>query len=178
MDTVTESKMAQQLLKKGGIGVLHKNMSIESQSLEVRKVKRSESGMILDPITLNKSAKIGDALKMMKENKIGGIPVVDSDRRLVGIVTNRDLRFEKDLNLSVQDVMTSEKIVTTELTDLENAEKILQENKIEKLPVVNSDNELVGLITFKDIIKNRMRPNACKDKFGRLRVSIRCRSNI
>ena len=171
MDTVTESKMAIAIAQEGGIGVLHKNMSIESQSLEVRKVKRSESGMILDPITLNKSAKIGDALKMMKENKIGGIPVVDSDRRLVGIVTNRDLRFEKDLNLSVQDIMTSDKIVTTELTDLENAEKILQENKIEKLPVVNSDNELVGLITFKDIIKNRMRPNACKDKFGRLRVA-------
>ena len=171
MDTVTESKMAIAIAQEGGIGVLHKNMSIESQSLEFRKVKRSESGMILDPITLNKSAKLGDALKMMKENKIGGIPVVDSDRKLVGIVTNRDLRFEKDLNLSVQDVMTSEKIVTTELTDLENAEKILQENKIEKLPVVNSENELVGLITFKDIIKNRMRPNACKDKFGRLRVA-------
>ena len=171
MDTVTESKMAIAIAQEGGIGVLHKNMSIESQSLEVRKVKRSESGMILDPITLNKSAKLGDALKMMKENKIGGIPVVDSERKLVGIVTNRDLRFEKDLNLSVQDVMTSENIVTTELTDLENAEKILQVNKIEKLPVVNSDNELVGLITFKDIIKNRMRPNACKDKFGRLRVA-------
>ena len=123
MDTVTESKMAMHC-SGGGIGVLHKNMSIESQSLEVRKVKRSESGMILDPITLNKSAKVGDALQMMKENKIGGIPVVDSERRLVGIVTNRDLRFEKDLNLSVQDVMTSEKIVTTELTDLENGEDI------------------------------------------------------
>ena len=171
MDTVTESNMAIAIAQEGGIGVLHKNMSIESQALEVRKVKRSESGMILDPITLDKSAIIGDALLLMKENKIGGIPVVDNEMRLVGIVTNRDLRFEKDLNLSVQDVMTSDNIVTTELTDLENAEKILQENKIEKLPVVNSDNKLVGLITFKDIIKNRMRPNACKDKFGRLRVA-------
>lgn len=171
MDTVTESNMAIAIAQEGGIGVLHKNMSIESQALEVRKVKRSESGMILDPITLDKSAIIGDALLLMKENKIGGIPVVDNEMRLVGIVTNRDLRFEKDLSLSVQDVMTSENIVTTELTDLENAEKILQENKIEKLPVVNSDNKLVGLITFKDIIKNRMRPNACKDKFGRLRVA-------
>ena len=171
MDTVTESNMAIAIAQEGGIGVLHKNMSIESQALEVRKVKRSESGMILDPITLDKSAIIGDALLLMKENKIGGIPVVDNEMRLVGIVTNRDLRFEKDLSLSVQDVMTSENIVTTELTDLENAEKILQENKIEKLPVVNSDNKLVGLITFKDIIKNRMRPNACKDEFGRLRVA-------
>lgn len=171
MDTVTQSEMAIAIAQEGGIGVLHKNMSIESQALEVRKVKRSESGMILDPITLEMSAKVGDALHMMKENKIGGIPVVDSDKKLVGIVTNRDLRFEKDLNLSVQQIMTSEHIVTTELTDLENAEKILQENKIEKLPVVNSNNELIGLITFKDIIKNRMRPNACKDKFGRLRVA-------
>ena len=171
MDTVTQSEMAIAIAQEGGIGVLHKNMSIESQALEVRKVKRSESGMILDPITLEMSAKVGDALHMMKENKIGGIPVVDSDKKLVGIVTNRDLRFEKDLNLSVQQIMTSQHIITTELTDLENAEKILQENKIEKLPVVNSNNELIGLITFKDIIKNRMRPNACKDKFGRLRVA-------
>ena len=171
MDTVTESAMAIAIAQEGGIGVLHKNMSIESQSLEVRKVKRSESGMILDPITLNKSAIVGDALQMMKENKIGGIPVVDSENKLVGIVTNRDLRFEKDMSQRVLDIMTSDGIVTTELTDLENAERILQENKIEKLPVINSDNKLVGLITFKDIIKNRMRPNACKDKFGRLRVS-------
>ena len=171
MDTVTESAMAIAIAQEGGIGVLHKNMSIESQALEVRKVKRSESGMILDPITLNKSAIVGDALQIMKENKIGGIPVVDSENKLVGIVTNRDLRFEKDMSQSVLDIMTSDGIVTTELTDLENAERILQENKIEKLPVINSDNKLVGLITFKDIIKNRMRPNACKDKFGRLRVS-------
>ena len=171
MDTVTESEMAIAIAQEGGIGVLHKNMSIKSQALEVRKVKRSESGMILDPITLEKTANIGDALQIMKENKIGGIPVVDSDKKLVGIVTNRDLRFEKDMTLSVLDVMTSENIVTTQMTDLENAEKILQEYKIEKLPVVNDKDELIGLITFKDIIKNRMRPNACKDKFGRLRVS-------
>ena len=171
MDTVTESAMAIAIAQEGGIGVLHKNMSIESQALEVRKVKRSESGMILDPITLNKSAIVGDALQIMKENKIGGIPIVDSENKLVGIVTNRDLRFEKDMSQSVLDIMTSDGIVTTELTDLENAEKILQKNKIEKLPVINSDNKLVGLITFKDIIKNRMRPNACKDTFGRLRVA-------
>ena len=171
MDTVTESDMAIAIAQEGGIGVLHKNMSIESQALEVRKVKRSESGMILDPITLGKDANIGDALLIMRENKIGGIPVIDSNEKLVGILTNRDLRFEKDMSQSVLDVMTSEGIVTTELTDLENAEKILQQNKIEKLPVVNSENKLVGLITFKDIIKNRMRPNACKDKFGRLRVA-------
>ena len=171
MDTVTESEMAIAIAQEGGIGVLHKNMSIESQALEVRKVKRSESGMILDPITLEKTSKIGDALQIMKENKIGGIPVIDSDKKLVGIVTNRDLRFEKDMTLSVLDVMTSENIVTTQMTDLENAEKILQEYKIEKLPVVNDKDELIGLITFKDIIKNRMRPNACKDKFGRLRVA-------
>ena len=171
MDTVTESEMAIAIAQEGGIGVLHKNMSIKSQALEVRKVKRSESGMILDPITLEKTANIGDALQIMKENKIGGIPVVDSDKKLVGIVTNRDLRFEKDMTLSVLDVMTSENIVTTQMTDLENAEKILQEYKIEKLPVVNDKDELIGLITFKDIIKNRMRPNACKDKFGRLRVA-------
>jgi len=171
MDTVTESDMAIAIAQEGGIGVLHKNMSIESQALEVRKVKRSESGMILDPITLGKDANIGDALLIMRENKIGGIPVIDSNEKLVGILTNRDLRFEKDMSQSVLDVMTSEGIVTTELPDLENAEKILQQNKIEKLPVVNSENKLVGLITFKDIIKNRMRPNACKDKFGRLRVA-------
>jgi len=171
MDTVTESNMAIAIAQEGGIGVLHKNMSIEDQALEVRKVKRSESGMILDPITLEKTAKVGDALQIMKENKIGGIPVVDSNMKLVGIVTNRDLRFEKDMSQSILDVMTSEGIVTTELTDLENAEKILQQNKIEKLPVIDSNNTLVGLITFRDIIKNRMRPNACKDKFGRLRVA-------
>ena len=171
MDTVTESQMAIAIAQEGGIGVLHKNMSITDQALEVRKVKRSESGMILDPITLDQDSKVSDALYMMKENKIGGIPVVNNQKKLVGIVTNRDLRFEKDMNRDISDVMTSEDIITTELTDLKNAEKILEENKIEKLPVVNSKNKLVGLITFKDILKNRLRPNACKDKFGRLRVA-------
>ena len=171
MDTVTESKMAIAIAQEGGIGVLHKNMSIERQALEVRKVKRSESGMILDPITLTLSATVGDAFTLMRENKIGGIPIVDEDVKLLGIVTNRDLRFEKDMNLSISLIMTSDKLITTELNDLENAESILKENKIEKLPIVNSENQLVGLITFKDIIKNRMRPNACKDQYGRLRVA-------
>jgi IMP dehydrogenase len=171
MDTVTESKMAIAIAQEGGIGVLHKNMSIESQALEVRKVKRSESGMILDPITLGLNANVGDAFKMMRENKIGGIPIVDENMHLLGIVTNRDLRFEKDMALSIKEVMTSKGIITTELSDLENAENILKENKIEKLPIVDLDNKLVGLITFKDIIKNRMRPNACKDMYGRLRVA-------
>ena len=171
MDTVTESKMAIAIAQEGGIGVLHKNMSIESQAFEVRKVKRSESGMILDPITLGLNATVGDAFLMMRENKIGGIPIVDENMHLLGIVTNRDLRFEKDMTLSINEVMTSEGIITTELNDLENAEDILKENKIEKLPIVNAENKLVGLITFKDIIKNRMRPNACKDKYGRLRVA-------
>ena len=171
MDTVTESKMAIAIAQEGGIGVLHKNMSIERQALEVRKVKRSESGMILDPITLTLSATVGDAFALMRENKIGGIPIVDEDVKLLGIVTNRDLRFEKDMNLSISSIMTSDKLITTELNDLENAESILKENKIEKLPIINSENQLVGLITFKDIIKNRMRPNACKDQYGRLRVA-------
>jgi IMP dehydrogenase len=171
MDTVTESRMAIAIAQEGGIGVLHKNMSIERQALEVRKVKRSESGMILDPITLTLSATVGDAFALMRENKIGGIPIVDEDLKLLGIVTNRDLRFEKDMNLSISSIMTSDKLITTELNDLENAESILKENKIEKLPIVNSENQLVGLITFKDIIKNRMRPNACKDQYGRLRVA-------
>ena len=171
MDTVTESKMAIAIAQEGGIGVLHKNMTIDQQALEVRKVKRSESGMILDPITLTMSATVGDAFTMMRENGIGGIPIVDKDMHLLGIVTNRDLRFEKEMTLSISTVMTTENMVTTELNDLENAESILKENKIEKLPIVDTNNKLVGLITFKDIIKNRMRPNACKDKYGRLRVA-------
>jgi len=170
MDTVTEATMAIAIAQEGGIGVLHKNMSIENQANEVRKVKRSESGMILDPITLLVEAKVGDAMNIMQEFKIGGIPIINKKNELVGIVTNRDLRFEKDLSLPIKQIMTTDNIITTEIADLENAEHILQENKIEKLPVVNKNNELVGLITFKDIIKNRMRPNACKDKYGRLRV--------
>ena len=171
MDTVTESKMAIAIAQEGGIGVLHKNMSIEQQALEVRKVKRSESGMILDPITLTMSATVGDAFKLMRENSIGGIPIVDGQMNLLGIVTNRDLRFEKDMNLSISSVMTTEELVTASLSDLKNAENILKDNKIEKLPIVDVNNKLVGLITFKDIIKNRLRPNACKDKYGRLRVA-------
>jgi len=171
MDTVTESSMAISIAQEGGIGVLHKNMSINMQVNEVRKVKRSESGMIQDPITLNLNARIGDALIMMKENKIGGIPIVDSKMKLLGIVTNRDLRFEKDMDRSIKEVMTSKNLITTEIKDLKNAEQILKENKIEKLPVVDSNFHLIGLITFKDIIKNRTRPNSSKDTFGRLRVA-------
>ena len=171
MDTVTESKMAIAIAQEGGIGVLHKNMTIKQQALEVRKVKRSESGMILDPITLSANATVGDAFKLMRENRIGGIPIVDENMQLLGIVTNRDLRFENDMALSISKVMTNKNIITTDLNDLENAEDILKDNKIEKLPIVDADNKLVGLITFKDIIKNRMRPNACKDKYGRLRVA-------
>ena len=172
MDTVTESALAIAIAQQGGIGVIHKNMTIEQQALEVRKVKRSESGMILDPITLPITAKIGDALALMRENAIGGIPIVDENLKLKGILTNRDLRFEKDVAKSVKEVMSSENIVTTiEGTSLEQAEEILQQHKIEKLPVVSADNTLLGLITYRDIIKVKEHPNSCKDKFGRLRVA-------
>ena len=172
MDTVTEAKMAIAIAQEGGIGVLHKNMTIDKQSAEVRKVKRSESGMILDPITLSENSIVSDALNIMKEHKIGGIPIINSKNNLLGIVTNRDLRFEKSKNKLITSVMTpSDKLITTQLTDLENAEDILQYNKIEKLPVVDENDKLVGLITYKDITKNKTRPNACKDKYGRLRVS-------
>ena len=172
MDTVTEAKMAIAIAQDGGIGVLHKNMTIAKQSAEVRKVKRSESGMILDPITLPQNSSVRDALSIMKENKIGGIPVVKENQSLVGIVTNRDLRFEKNQDKKIDEVMTAlDNLVTTQLTDLENAEDILQTNKIEKLPVVDEKGKLVGLITFKDIMKNKTRPNSCKDQYGRLRVA-------
>lgn len=172
MDTVTESRMAISIAQDGGIGVLHKNMTISEQAIKVRKVKRSENGMIIDPVTLHEDALIGDALRLMNEYKIGGIPVVNDQNRLVGIVTNRDLRFEKDLEKPVARVMTSENLVTTrEFIDFEVAEKILQEHKIEKLPVVDDDYHLVGLITYRDIIKIKERPNACKDERGRLRVA-------
>jgi IMP dehydrogenase len=172
MDTVTGSAMAIAMAQEGGIGVIHKNMSIQEQADEVRKVKRAENGMILDPITLEIDATIGDALQIMSENKIGGIPVIDSSRKLVGIITNRDLRFEKDLHRPVSELMTSKELVVAyESTDFEQAEEILQEHKIEKLPVVDKDNNLVGLITYKDILKIKLRPNACKDEFGRLRVA-------
>lgn len=172
MDTVTESALAISIAQQGGIGVVHKNMSIEAQAQEVRKVKRSESGMIIDPVTLNVSANLGDALKLMSEFKIGGIPVIDENQKLVGIVTNRDLRFEKDLSRSVKDVMTTENLVTTkENVGLDVAEGILQQHKIEKLPVVDADYKLIGLITYRDIIKVKEHPNSCKDSFGRLRVA-------
>lgn len=172
MDTVTESSMAIAMAQSGGIGVIHKNMSIELQALEVRKVKRSESGMIIDPIILHEDALVKDALALMKENKIGGIPVVDKNKVLKGIVTNRDLRFEKIKTRPITEVMTSENlVVTNELTDLMTAEGILQEHKIEKLPVVDKDNKLIGLITYRDIIKVKQHPNSCKDQFGRLRVA-------
>ena len=172
MDTVSESAMAIAIAREGGIAVLHKNMSIEAQAKEVRSVKRAESGMILDPVTLLHTSKVADAKKMMKDFRIGGIPVVDTDGKLIGIVTNRDLRFIKDDTLSVDDVMTKEGlIVTKENTSLAQAEEILQKHKIEKLPVVNEDNVLVGLITYRDIIKVRVQPNANKDTYGRLRVA-------
>lgn len=172
MDTVTESSMAIAMAQSGGIGVIHKNMSIELQALEVRKVKRSESGMIIDPIILLENALVKDALALMKENKIGGIPVVDENKVLKGIVTNRDLRFEKIKTRPITEVMTSKNlVVTNELTDLMTAEGILQEHKIEKLPVVDKNNKLIGLITYRDIIKVKQHPNSCKDQFGRLRVA-------
>lgn len=172
MDTVTESKLAIAIAQQGGIGVVHKNMTIEEQALEVRKVKRSESGLILDPITLGMDALVSDALQIMAENKIGGIPVVDDQGYLKGIVTNRDLRFEKNPNQKVTKVMTSENIITaSEGTDLTTAADTLQEYKIEKLPVVDKDNKLVGLITYRDIIKVKEHPNSCKDQYGRLRVA-------
>ncbi|MDG1476964.1 MAG: IMP dehydrogenase [Vicingaceae bacterium] len=172
MDTVTESSLAIAIAHEGGIGVLHKNMSIEAQAEEVRIVKRSESGMIQDPVTLSVESNVGDALELMKQHKIGGIPVVAANNKLVGIVTNRDLRFQKDVKLAVKDVMTSDNIITTpEGTSLDNAREILQEYKIEKLPVVNDNNELIGLITYKDITKVKLKPNACKDSYGRLRVA-------
>ncbi|MDG2370105.1 MAG: IMP dehydrogenase [Flavobacteriales bacterium] len=172
MDTVTEHSLAISIAQQGGIGVIHKNMSIESQAQEVRKVKRSESGMIQDPITLSEDSKLSDALRLMSENKIGGIPVVSNSRKLVGIITNRDLRFEKKLDRNVSEVMTSENLITAnEGVNLLIAEDILQQHKIEKLPVVDEQNHLIGLITFRDIIKVKEHPNSCKDKFGRLRVA-------
>lgn len=172
MDTVTEASLAIAIAQQGGIGVIHKNMSIDAQALQVRMVKRSESGMILDPVTLSKDAFVSDALALMRENKIGGIPVVDANRILIGIVTNRDLRFEKNKNRPIVEVMTSKNVITTsENTDLATAEEILQANKIEKLPVVDEHNKLIGLITFRDIIKVKEHPNSCKDMYGRLRVA-------
>jgi len=173
MDTVTEYQLAISLAREGGIGVLHKNMSIEEQAYHVKKVKRSESGMIFDPVTLSEDAVVADAHKLMAENKIGGIPVVDKENKLVGIVTNRDLRFEKNLKRPIKQIMTLREniIVAHPGIDLKKAEEILQKHKIEKLPIVDKQNKLVGLITYKDILKIKVHPNACKDSYGRLRVA-------
>ena len=172
MDTVTEAKMAIAIAREGGIGVIHKNMSIEEQARQVAIVKRAENGMIYDPVVIKRGSSVHDALDLMAEYKIGGIPVVDDDRKLVGIVTNRDLRFERDVNKRIDEVMTSEHIVTTHQgTTLEDAAQILQEHKIEKLPVVDAQGKLVGLITYKDITKAKDKPMSCKDDKGRLRVA-------
>ena len=172
MDTVTESQMAIAIAREGGIGVIHKNMSIENQAREVAIVKRAENGMIYDPITIPLGSTVAQALDIMAEYHIGGIPVVDDEKRLVGIVTNRDLRFERRLDRPVDEIMSKENLVTThQQTDLAAAAQILQENKIEKLPVVDKDNHLVGLITYKDITKAKDKPMACKDEKGRLRVA-------
>ncbi len=172
MDTVTESQMAIAIAREGGIGVIHKNMSIENQAREVAIVKRAENGMIYDPITIPMGSTVAQALDIMAEYHIGGIPVVDDERHLVGIVTNRDLRFERRLDRPVEEVMTKENLVTThQQTNLSDAAQILQENKIEKLPVVDKNNRLIGLITYKDITKAKDKPMACKDEKGRLRVA-------
>ncbi|AYA38538.1 IMP dehydrogenase [Hymenobacter oligotrophus] len=172
MDTVTEADLAIAMAQEGGIGIVHKNMSIRAQAELVRRVKRSESGMVLDPLTLSEQATLADAQKLMRDNKIGGIPIVDGDRRLRGILTSRDMRFEKDFTRSVTAVMTpAERLITTPVgTDLTQAETILQNNRVEKLPVVDADGRLQGLITYRDIRKRRSRPRSCKDEFGRLRV--------
>jgi IMP dehydrogenase len=171
MDTVTESEMAVAMAREGGIGMIHKNMSIESQAREVSRVKRADSGMIIDPITLTGESKLSEALKLMRDNKIGGIPIVDKEDKLIGIITNRDLCFEKNLGKPIKEVMTCKNLVTgAKGTDLVKAEIILQEHKIEKLPIVDDNNKLLGLITFKDIQKVKSYPKACKDEFGRLLV--------
>jgi IMP dehydrogenase len=171
MDTVTESSLAIAIARQGGVGVVHKNMSIEAQADHVRAVKRSESGMIIDPVTIAPDAKIADALELMKQYRIGGIPVTDSNGKLIGILTNRDLRFEINTERPVKDIMTKDNLITAEKgTDLAKAKSILQEHKIEKLPVVDDNNKLIGLITFKDILKVKNYPSSCKDEFGRLRV--------
>ncbi len=171
MDTVTEADLAIALAREGGLGILHKNMSIDQQADQVRKVKRSENGLILDPITLHPDATIGEAMRLMRENRIGGIPIVDKQHKLVGILTNRDLRFETDLKQDVASIMTSENLITApEGTDLKKAELIFKKNKIEKLPVVNKQGKLIGLVTFGDILKLKSHPHAIKDDFGRLLV--------
>ena len=171
MDTVTESSLAIATALKGGMGIIHKNMTIDDQVKEVKKVKRSQSTIIKDPVTLNKNSTVKDALQIMKKNKIGGIPIVDENNYLHGIVTNRDIRFHKDLKVKLSKIMTSENLITAQNdTDLFKAEQLLKKHKIEKLPIVNTKNILVGLVTYKDILKNKSMPDACKDRFGRLRV--------
>jgi IMP dehydrogenase len=172
MDTVTEDKLAIAIAREGGIGVIHKNMSVDNQARHVRKVKRAENVMILDPVTILQEGTIADALNLMQEYKIGGIPVVDKKNKLIGIVTNRDLRFETRMSRPIREVMTGSGIITTtQDTDLVKAAEILQKHKIEKLPVVDTENTLIGLITYKDITKSKDRPNSCKDSKGRLRVA-------
>ena len=171
MDTVTEAPMAIAIAREGGIGVIHKNMSIAEQAAQVRKVKRAENGMIYDPVTITGDQTVGDALALMRENKIGGIPVVDQNNMLVGIVTNRDLRFQKDMARKISEVMTSENLVTITDPEAEDVKDVLLRNKIEKLPVVDAEGHLVGLITYKDLTKVQDHPNACKDSKGRLRVA-------
>jgi IMP dehydrogenase len=172
MDTVTEAQMAIAIAREGGIGVIHKNMSIEQQVEQVRKVKRAENGMIFDPVTIHKDATVGDALRLMRENKIGGIPVIDEGQQLIGIVTNRDLRFQDNFSTPITAVMTSENLITTpQGTDLQQATSLLKKYKIEKLPVVDGQGKLVGLLTFKDITKIKDNPTASKDTRGRLRVA-------
>ena len=173
MDTVTEAPMAIALAREGGIGVIHKNMSITAQAAEVRKVKRSENGMISDPVTINQDETVGEALRLMRENHIGGIPVTDGERHLVGIVTNRDVRFFEDMSVPVRAVMTAENLITIPdiRTDREYVKSVLQQYKVEKLPVVDAKGCIVGLITYKDLIKERLHPEACKDEKGRLRVA-------
>ena len=171
MDTVTEAPLAIALAREGGIGVIHKNMTIAEQAAHVRRVKRAENGMIYDPITITKEQTVGDALQLMHDNKIGGIPVIDAQNTLIGIVTNRDLRFQRDMSRRIEEVMTKENIITTHSTELEKASEILLRNKIEKLPVVDDHGKLIGLITYKDITKVQDHPNACKDSKGRLRVA-------
>ena len=171
MDTVTEASLAIALAREGGLGILHKNMSIEKQAEQVRKVKRSESGLILDPVTLMAEATIGDALKLMRENKIGGIPIIDKTGKLVGILTNRDLRFEDNPKRKVSEVMTKENLYTApEGTDLKKAEQLFKKTKVEKLPIINKQGKLTGLFTYSDILKLKSHPNAVKDQFGRLLV--------
>ena len=171
MDTVTEAPMAIAIAREGGIGVIHKNMSIAEQAAQVRRVKRAENGMIYDPVTITGEHTVGDALALMRENKIGGIPVVDNNRMLAGIVTNRDLRFQKDMSRKIAEVMTSENLVTITNPEAEDVTDVLLRNKIEKLPVVDTEGHLVGLITYKDLTKVQDHPNACKDSKGRLRVA-------